>query len=168
MSKKSRQYIGILGAVLAYYVIHEGAHLVCACMMGVFRGIRFLGLGMQIDVHADKLTDSEMGIFCLAGAAATLAAGLILTGLSERIGRLQSKVLRAVFYYTTMALLLLDPLYLSLLCGFFGGGDMNGIALMVPEIPARIVFFLLLLVNLLLNIKVVLPVYSRSFQESTD
>ena len=35
------------------------------------------------------------------------------------------------------SLLLLDPLYLSVLCGFFGGGDMNGIALLCPEWAAR-------------------------------
>ena len=35
------------------------------------------------------------------------------------------------------SLLLLDLLYLSVLCGFFGGGDMNGIALLCPEWAAR-------------------------------
>lgn len=35
------------------------------------------------------------------------------------------------------SLLQLDPLYLSVLCGFFGGGDMNGIALLCPEWAAR-------------------------------
>lgn len=39
----------------------------------------------------------------------------------------------AALYYITIALLLLDPLYLSVLCGLFGGGDMNGIALLLPE-----------------------------------
>ena len=30
MSKRARQYIGILAAVIAYYLVHEGAHLLYA------------------------------------------------------------------------------------------------------------------------------------------
>lgn len=48
-------------------------------------------------------------------------------------GTARSRLLRAVLYYITIALLLIDPLYLSILCGLFGGGDMNGIALLLPE-----------------------------------
>ena len=67
--------------------------------------------------------------------------------------------------FHTVALLLLDPLYLSLLCGLFGGGDMNGIALLVPELAARLGFGVLLILNALALFKRVLPVYSRSFSE---
>ena len=28
MSKRARQYIGILFAIIAYYIVHEGAHLI--------------------------------------------------------------------------------------------------------------------------------------------
>lgn len=59
---------------------------------------------------------------------------------------------------------MIDPLYLSVLCGLFGGGgDMNGIALLVSEWAARIGFGALLIVNGLMFWKQVLPVYSRSF-----
>ena len=68
-----------------------------------------------------------------------------------------------LMYYVTIAFLLLDPLYLSILCGLFGGGDMNGIALLLPEWAARIGFGALLIVNGLVFWKLVLPVYSRSF-----
>ena len=57
MSKRSRQYIGILAAVIAYYIVHEGAHLLYALLTGVFRQIKFMGLGIQIDVCADQMTD---------------------------------------------------------------------------------------------------------------
>lgn len=30
MKKRIRQYIGLLSAVLAYYAVHEGAHLIYA------------------------------------------------------------------------------------------------------------------------------------------
>ena len=62
-----------------------------------------------------------------------------------------------------LILLLIDPLYLSALCGLFGGGDMNGIALLCPEWAARCLFGALLLVNGLVFWKRVLPVYRQSF-----
>ena len=62
-------------------------------------------------------------------------------------------------------MLLLDPLYLSLLCGFFGGVDMNGISLLFPEIAAHIWYGVLLIVNVFVFIKVVLPKYKAAFEE---
>lgn len=102
-------------------------------------------------------------IFCLAGALATFCAGYLLTALAKSICRAQSKLLRAVLYYITIAFLLLDPLYLSILCGFFGGGDMNGIALLCPEWAARCLSGVLLLVNGVVFWKRVLPTYQQSF-----
>lgn len=52
MSKRTRQYIGILAALAAYYLVHEGAHLLYTLLTGVFRQINFMGLGVQIDVCA--------------------------------------------------------------------------------------------------------------------
>lgn len=51
MRKRIRQYIGILAAVVAYYIVHEGAHLITVLYYDVFRKINFMGLGMQIDVY---------------------------------------------------------------------------------------------------------------------
>ena len=164
MSKRTRQYIGILAALAAYYLVHEGAHLLYALLTGVFRQINFImGLGVQIDVCAEHMTDTQLGVFCLVGALATLCAGYLLTALAAAICRAGSKLLRAMLYYITIAFLLLDPLYLSVLCGFFGGGDMNGIARLCPEWAARCLFGILLLVNGLVFWKRVLPVYKRSF-----
>ncbi len=39
MNKRARQYIGLLSAVLAYYIIHKGAHLIYALTTGVFMNI---------------------------------------------------------------------------------------------------------------------------------
>ena len=165
MSKRARQYIGIFAAVAAYYIVHEGAHLLYALFSGSFRRINFMGLGVQIDVYAERMTDPQLGVFCLVGALATLAAAYILTAFAGRICEKESKLLRAVMYYITIAMLLLDPVYLSLLCGLFGGGDMNGISLLLPEWAARGIFGVLLTVNGALFWKHILPVYSRSFAE---
>ena len=161
--KRARQYIGILAAAAAYYSVHEGAHLLCAVFLGSFRQIRFMGIGMQVDVYAERMTDGEMALFCIAGAVATLFAGIVLAALAGKISHKKSTLLRAVMYYITVALLLLDPLYLSILCGFFGGGDMNGIRLLCPGWIARSVFAGLLIVNAWVFWKRVLPVYRESF-----
>ena len=42
MNKRARQYIGLLSAIVAYYLIHEGAHLIYAWFSGVFKQINFL------------------------------------------------------------------------------------------------------------------------------
>lgn len=165
MSKRTRQYIALLCALAAYYLIHEGSHLLYALCIGTFRQINIMGLGVQIDVFADRMTDAQLGVFCLVGSLAALAAGYGLTAASGWITRRKSAVLKACMYYATMALLLVDPLYLSVLCGFFGGGDMNGIALLMPEIAARIGYGVLLAVNGLLFVKVVYPRYRKAFAE---
>ena len=168
MTKRIRQYIGILAALAAYYLVHEGAHLLYALFTGVFRQVRFLGLGVQVDVYAERMTETQLGIFCLVGALASLCAGYLLAVLARRICRARSKLLRAVLYYTTIALLLLDPLYLSVLCGLFGGGDMNGIALLLPEWAARLIFGGLLLADALVFWKRILPVYRQSFSNDPE
>ena len=165
MTKRFRQYIGLACAVISYYIIHEGAHLIYALCLGTFKGINFMGLGMQIDVYADKMTDSQLGLFCLMGAVATLISAYILVFISGKVKSIKSKVLKACLYYITIALLLLDPVYLSILCSFFAGGDMNGISLLIPEIFARIVFGAILVINAIIFIKIVLPGYKEAFKE---
>ena len=60
----------------------------------------------------------------------------------------------------------MDPLYLSVLCGLFGGGDMNGIELLIPEKVARMGCGFLLVVNVVVFFKVVLPKYKQGFPEN--
>ncbi len=163
MSKRVRQYISMLAAVAAYYLVHEGAHLLYALSTGVFKQINFMGVGMQIDVYAERMTDTQLGSFCLVGAIATFCTGYLLTALVKKICQSERKQFRAVMYYITIAFLLLDPLYLSVLCGFFGGGDMNGIAMLIPEYAVRGVFGMILILNGFVFWKYVLPTYQKSF-----
>ena len=122
-----------------------------------------MGLGIQIDIYRELLTDTQVGIFCLVGAVASQIAAYLMVLLTKAICRSPSKLFKACCYYVTIALLLLDPVYLSVLCGFFGGGDMNGIALLVPEMTARIGFGSLLIINGIIFGKAVLPHYTKSF-----
>lgn len=165
MSKRVRQYTGLIAAIVAYYVVHEGAHLVYALCIGVFKQINFIGFGMQIDVYAEQMTSQQLGVFCVVGSIATMIAAYGWVLLADRIKEMESKCFKACMYYITIAMLLIDPLYLSLLCGMFGGGDMNGIALLMPELVARIGYGILLVVNILVFFKVVLPKYKQGFQE---
>ena len=66
-------------------------------------------------------------------------------------------------YYVTIAMLIIDPIYLSILCGFFGGVDINGISFLVPEILARVIYGCILFVNTAIFIKIILPKYKMSF-----
>ena len=98
-------------------------YAVCA---GVFKQIKFMGLGVQVDVYAERMTDTQLGIFCLVGALATFYVGALLTLSAKKICKAKSKLLRAVAYYITIAFLLLDPLYLSVLCGLFRRSEPSG------------------------------------------
>ena len=165
MSKRFRQYIGILAAVIIYYIIHEGSHLLTALYYGVFKGINFMGLGMQIDVYAERLTDTQLGMFCLAGPAATLLFGWVLILFAKRICTSKFKLFKAVMWYVSLAILIIDPLYMSVLCSLFGGGDMNGIQLLFPEIAVRIVSAVIGVIYGIVIWKYLLPEYTKAFQE---
>ena len=163
MNKRIRQYIGLFSAVLMYYITHEGAHLIYALSVGAFRKINFMGLGVQIGIYEEQMSNLQLGIFCLSGAAATMVTAYVLTLTASQICKADSKIFKACLYDITIAMLLIDPLYLSILCVFFGGGDMNGIALLFPEWAVRIFFGVMLVIHCLLFWRIVLPRYNRAF-----
>ena len=166
MEKKIRQIIGLICAIATYYIIHEGAHFIVASYFKVFKKLNFLGLGVQVDVFAEKMSSYQMGIFCLAGVIATIIATIILILFINKICSLKSKIVKAYLYYTTMIMLFLDPLYLGILYKLFGGGDMNGIKLLFPETYARLVFITVFIVAIFVYIKYVLPKYKKSFEDN--
>ena len=165
MNKRIRQYIGLLSAILTYYIVHEGAHFIYALLTGTFKKINIMSMGVQIDIHRDLMSDFQLGIFCLVGSIATLITAYLLILFIDKICKSPSKVFKACMYYITIALLLLDPIYLSVLCEFFGGGDMNGIALLMPELFARMTYGIILIINGMVFFKVVLPKYKQAFQD---
>ena len=164
MSKRTRQCIGILFAIVAYYIIHEGAHLVMALMFHSFKKINFMWMGIQVDVYRDRLTDIQLGVFCIAGATATLIMGYLLVGLKDKICKIKSKLIKAILYYITIIMLILDPVYLCLLSGCFGGGDLNGILYLMPQAYVWTIFGFILIFNMWLLIKKVTPAYTKVFK----
>ena len=162
MSKRNRQYLGIITAVIAYYIIHEGAHLMVALCLGVFKTINFMGMGVQIDVHHTLMTDTQMGFFCLAGPMASLVFAYVLVAFTDVICQNKNILFRALFYYVTITMLMLDPLYLSFIYKFVGGGDMNGISLLIPETMVQCIFGTLVVINFFVFWKIVLPKYIKA------
>ena len=168
MSKRTKQFIGIIFAIVAYYIIHEGAHLVMALIFHAFKGINFMRLGIQVDVYRDRLTDMQLGIFCIAGVTATLIIGYMLVGLKDKICQMESKLLKAIYYYITMIMLILDPIYLCLLSGCFGGGDLNGILYLMPQAYVWTIFCYILIFDIWLLIKRVTPTYVEAFKRGEE
>ena len=70
----------------------------------------------------------------------------------------------SILYYITIIMLILDPVYLCLLSGCFGGGDLNGILYLMPQAYVWTIFGLLLIFNIWLLIKRVTPTYTKAFQ----
>ena len=163
MNKKIRQYIGLAVAVLMYYLIHEGAHLAVALAQGVFKQINVIGMGVQIDVYTEQMNDIQMGIFCLMGPVASILAGWLMTAFVHPICRIRSMVVKACAWYTTLTLLILDPLYLSIYYRWVGGGDMNGITLLLPEPMVSTIAAAIAIVNAILIWKVLYPNYRKAF-----
>lgn len=166
MSKKARQYIGIVVSLLSYYLVHEGAHFLYAKLSGVYKAVNVIGfVGVQVDIFRERMSDQELGMFCLVGPLATLLVSWMLAAMSDRICQISNKPLKASLWYVSLTLLILDPLYLSILYRFVGGGDMNGIKLLVPELAAEAGFAFLLILHIILIAKVLLPKYRKSFQD---
>lgn len=164
LTTNSRKWFGVLMAVLLYYIIHEGAHLLFALCCGAFDRINFMGIGVQIAAHTELMTPMQTAIFCVVGSIASLLAAYVLVWGAKFITKSGSRVLKAVGYYATIALLLLDPLYLTVLYRFVGGGDMNGILLFgLPEIVVVLVYGAVGVVNIGIIVKYIYPAYKKAF-----
>ncbi len=160
-----RRWVSLIIAVLIYYIIHEGSHLIFALRFGAFEKINFLGLGVQIAINDTLLSNLQLAIFCVVGSIATLIFAYILVALTNRIVNVKNKYFKAIGYYTTLSMLLIDPIYLSFLYRFFGGGDMNGIKLFgIPEIVLQVIYGIIGIINLIVFIKYVYPKYKKAFK----
>lgn len=163
--RNSRKLAAFILVIALYYVIHEGAHLITALVLGSFKQIHFLQLGVQIDTYREKMSDVQTAVFCMAGPGITIILSYVLLFLTGKILESGSLFFRALAYYMTLLFLLNDPFYLSVLYPYVGGGDMNGIKLLVPESAARGAFGILLLIHIIIVIRYLIPVYRRAYIE---
>ncbi len=164
--ENSRKWFSLICAIFLYYIIHEVSHVIIVLMYGVFEKIKILGLGIQVVANVELLSNFQIGIFCIIGSITTLLVAYLLTLFIKKIVKSKNKVFKSICYYTTLAFLLLDPLYLTIVYKFVGGGDMNGILLFgIPEIILQFIYGIITLINVLLIIKKVYPAYKKSFTE---
>ncbi len=167
MSSNLRKWFGLIITIICYYVVHEGSHLLFALIFGVFQKVRFLALGVQVVINTSGMSNLQLAVLNVAGSVGTLLTAYVLVLLRGHVLLSHSKLLKAACYYTTLGLLLIDSIYLSILCGFFGGGDMNGIILFgIPEIVVRLMYALLGIINIFVVIKYVYPAYKQNFKEA--
>lgn len=168
-NKKYRQYFGILMALVSYYLVHEGAHFLYAIIAGVFKQINIVNIiGVQIDVYREQMSDTMLGEFCLMGPIATFIVSWILILSTSWFCKSDNKGFLAAMHYITIVMMFLDPLYLSVLYRFVGGGDMNGIALLFPEMAVSIVSGLIFLLNIFIFAKKILPSYKNAFKRNIE
>lgn len=163
IKKAMRKWAGVILTAITYFIVHEGAHAIYALSIHAFEKINFLGLGIQVQINRSAMTNTQFGIFNLLGAVATILCGYLLLALVDKITSLHSKLFKAVMYYLTLGFLVIDPVYLTFLFKFVGGGDMNGITNLMPQLTAQIIFGMILLVNVVLLFKVVVPKYKEAF-----
>ena len=164
ISGNSRKWFSLIIAILLYYIIHEGSHVIVALIYGAFERVRILGLGVQVVTNTELLSNLQIAIFCVVGCVSTLLVAYLLLAFTNKITKSKNKLFKAVCFYTTIAFMLIDPIYLSVLYKLFGGGDMNGILLFgVPEIILQIIFGIIGIVNIVLIAKRILPAYKESF-----
>ena len=166
--KAMRKWISLAIAIVLYYIVHEGAHLVVALLFGTFQSIHIAnwGLGVQIVANTGAMSDMQIFWFCIMGVIATLIVGYILVGQRKNISKIPSDFVKAILYYATIIFLFLDPFYLSIAYRFVGGGDFNGIVLIgIPEMAVFIFFSTLFVLHLFIFLKLVYPAYKQGFMK---
>ncbi len=162
-----RKWTALAVAIAAFLIIHEGSHLVYALSIGAFKQINNLGFGLvQIEPYVERMSEIQLGIFCLLGPVSTIGCGYIFLALTPKLASLKNAYARAIGYYMTVVFLITDPLYLCCLSIFFGGGDMNGIILILPETVVRVAAGILALSNSMIIIRVVIPNYREAINSS--
>ncbi len=154
-----RKWIALAVAIALYFLIHEGAHLLYAMSIGAFKQINFLGLGIQIEPYKDRMSELQFGLFNLLGPVSTVVVGYILLLLTPKLVSLQSAYARAICFYTTIAFLVIDPLYLCFISFLVGGGDMNGIVLILPGMTVRVAAQAMALCNIVIIARILIPKY---------
>lgn len=168
LEKSVKQWLGVFLAIVSYYIVHEGTHLLLALLLEVFKKIRFVGfLGIQIVTTEGSLSGVNLALFSALSSIVTILIVYILA-FHPSIYKIKNKHILIGIYYITLCFLLLDPLYMSILSKFIGGGDLNGITtgLGASDMPIRIIFVIILIVNMLLFKNRVCPKYNRIFKEN--
>lgn len=104
-----RKYIYSLLAGLTYLIFHEGVHLIQAFIYGIYKGIKILPLGIEVEI-IQPLTIGGVKLAAFSGLSSvtTLFIGYILFILTPKILKLSNQPIKNYLYYVTFVFLLLD------------------------------------------------------------
>ncbi|GIN92442.1 hypothetical protein J22TS1_34930 [Siminovitchia terrae] len=170
MQKKSvlNRYLYMAVGMLLYLIIHEGFHLLQAYYLGIFEGIRFIGiLGVEIQI-TEPLTIGGLTLASFSGLSslATMIIGYLLYLHMPKILGLENRTIKSMLYFVTFIFMLVDPVYISLLSLGFGG-DINGISqgLGISHMVIRIFYGVIFVINLVIIVKKVYPAYVNDFNK---
>jgi hypothetical protein len=127
-----KKWIYFLVAWFLYMIIHEGVHAFTALIEGEFKTILVHWYGPEV-VYKSQVSERMPGIkwTLISGLSGiiTVLSGYILFGMKNRIYAIKNTDLKGILYLVTIAFLLIDPLYFSILTSLIGGGgDVTGIA----------------------------------------
>ena len=164
IKRSLRKWVAVFIVFASYLIVHEGTHWIYTMHLGVFKQFFFNYVGVGLDIDLERMTDTQWGICALLGSLSTVVVAYILLAFINKIVVLKSVFLRAIGYYITIGFLFADPIYMSILYPYVGGGDMNGIRLLIPEMVARVIFGIILAVNLIIIWKIVYPKYTKAYQ----
>jgi len=165
MKSITKRWLGCISGGIIYLVIHEGTHLVQAVIANNFEYIRIVGIfGIEI-MMKEVPSGIQLALFSGLSGIVTVTVGYVLYFLMPKILEIKKDFIKIILYYSTLVLLILDPIYLSVLHYFVGGGDMNGITkgLGISSLPISIIYGLIAIVNIYLIVKRVYPGYKRNF-----
>ena len=95
--KNSRKWFALICAILLYYIIHEGSHIIVALCYGVFEKVKMIGLGVQVVANIELLTDFQKAIFCIAGSISTLLIAYLLVLFTKKIVECKNWVRKEIY-----------------------------------------------------------------------
>ena len=117
------------------------------CSQGRVPGAEKKGKTWLIPKNAVKPTDPRKKNRWRIGDYNAYGKTRTLVYFKDKICEIKNKLVKAIFYYITVIMLVLDPIYLCLLSGAFGGGDVNGILYLMPQAWIWTIFAFILLFN---------------------
>ncbi len=158
----TRSWVFFLLAVILYQILHEGSHLLTSLFFDEFEGLRFATIGPEVVYKTPVPERSGFHWTLISGMSSiiTIILGYILLINSEKTASLRNVNLKALLFYTTLVLLITDPLNLSV-GPFLYGGDAPGVAkgMNVPVYLVQGLFFVIFLINRELVASILLSTY---------
>jgi hypothetical protein len=162
-----RRWMAFLVAVVIFFALHEGAHVLTSAIFAEYQAfhVRPLGLEVVFKTPVSERSGIQWAIISGASNLLTLFTGYAFLMLGGRFAGSRNMFIKGFICYLTLISLLFDPLNLSI-GPFIYGGDANGIAvgLGISRYVVQAVFLVVLLANRELVAQRLLPMYGVKTQ----